>query len=120
MSAEDARASAEAWIAQGRASTVATRHARAVADVGPTDEPCDPTPRPPTCGATSAPAPADPPGMSHRVPVAPVEVIGEAHVLAALDAMAAAFARCQGRTVTRGRRLPAEPYDVDDHVSGAR
>lgn len=119
-SPEQARANANAWIAQGRASASATRHAQAVADLGPADGPCDPMPRPPACGVTSAPVPVDVAGCSHKAPPVDVEVIGEAHVLAALDAMAAAFERCSRRVVTRGRALPARSFDVDDYVSGAR
>jgi len=68
-----ARVLADAWIAQGIASAAATAHARAVADAGPMGAPCDPAPRPPSCGVTSAPVPRDPPGMSHRVPPASIE-----------------------------------------------
>lgn len=69
MTAEQARASADEWLAQGPAGRAA------VADVGPMVDPCDPTPRPPSCGVTSAPEPRDPPGMSHRVPPASVETV---------------------------------------------
>ena len=62
-----ARVAADAWIAQGGASAAAT------ADAGPMAAPCDPTPHPRACGVTSAPAPRDPPGMSHRVPPASID-----------------------------------------------
>jgi hypothetical protein len=115
-------ARARSQIAAWQEAQPAAVHARAVADVGPTMGPCDPTPRPPVCGVTSAPMPRDPPGMSHRVPLADGEVIGEAHVLAALAACRAA---CEGmalRTVTRERmpaRAPVALPELPELVPGA-
>ncbi len=96
-----ARAIADEWIRQGRASSAATAHALAVTDAGPMVAPCDPTPRPPTCGVTSAPVPRDPPGMSHRVPLAPVEPVTVAHVLDALAICRAAVEHMGRRGVSR-------------------
>ena len=96
-SPEQARASADAWVAQGRASRGAQEHARAVGEA------CDPTPRAPACGVTSMAVPVDVPGSSHKAPPASVEVIGEAHVLAALAACRVATDRMRLRVVTRGR-----------------
>jgi hypothetical protein len=115
-------ARARAQIAAWQDAQPAAVHARAVADVGPMVSPRDPTPRPPICGVTSAPVPRDPPGMPHRVPLAGAEVIGEAHVLAALTLCRAA---CEGmalRTVTRERmppRAPVAPPELPELVPGA-
>lgn len=92
-SAEQAREIALLWIARSAPSPIEAAT-------------CDPTPRPPECGVTSAPVPVDPPGMSHKAPPAAVEVIGESHVLAALALCRASVERMALRTVTRGRALP--------------
>ncbi len=108
MTAEEARASAEAWLAQGRPSPGATEHALAVADAGPMVNPCNPTPRPPSCGITSAPVPRDPPGMSHRVPPPPAEqvTVFQADLFSDLARCRVAVER-MGRRVVRRERSPA-------------
>jgi hypothetical protein len=115
-------ARARAQIAAWQEAQPAAVHARAVADVGPMVAPCDPTPRPPVCGVTSAPVPRDPPGMSHKVPPAGADVVTVADVLAALTLCRAA---CEGmalRTVTRERmppRAPVAPPELPELVPGA-
>ncbi len=116
-----ARVAADEWIAQGRPSPAATAHARAVADAGPVAAPCDPTPRPPVCGVTSAPPPRDPPGMSHRVPQAGAEVVTATHVLAEVARCRVAIERMGRRVVSRERtpaRAPVAAPTVPDLVPG--
>jgi hypothetical protein len=118
-----ARVTTDAWIAQGNASRAATAHALAVADAGPMVDPCDPTPRPPICGVTSAPVPRDPPGMSHRVPPLGAEVVTVAHVLASLEVCRLAVEHMGRRVVSRERgpartATRAPPPVVPDLVPG--
>ncbi len=128
MTAEEARASAEAWLAQGRPLPGAAEYALDVADAGPMADPCDPTPRPPVCGVTSAPVPRDPPGMSHRVPPADVEpvTVFQADLFSDMARCRSACERMGRRAVRRERSpalvspLPVVPELIDGADAAAR